>query len=150
MTCRSVDLPFFFSLVFLFILEPNVVQRFSNWKGLNMIMRGHCTSSMGWTSCGKMESTPLMFSQATKQVYTWIPWNLIVISLHLFHEKRLQTMLWHHNVRVNSHERWKQTHLMVPRLLSSLVWIDQYNECNGMTSFMEFMISSKTNFVGHP
>ena len=28
---------------------------------------------------------------------------------------------------------------VVPRLLSSLVWIDQYNECNGMTSFMEFM-----------
>ena len=29
----------------------------------------------------------------------------------------------------------------VSRLLSSLVWIDQYNECNRMTSFMEFMIS---------
>ena len=28
---------------------------------------------------------------------------------------------------------------VVPRLLSSLVWIDQYNECNGMTSSMEFM-----------
>ena len=28
----------------------------------------------------------------------------------------------------------------VARLLSSLVWIDQYNECNGMTSFMEFML----------
>ena len=27
----------------------------------------------------------------------------------LFHEKRLQTMLWHHNARVNSHQRWKQT-----------------------------------------
>ena len=27
----------------------------------------------------------------------------------------------------------------VPRLLSSLVRIDHYNECNGMTSFMEFM-----------
>ena len=27
----------------------------------------------------------------------------------------------------------------VPRLLSSLMWIDQYNECNGMTSFVEFM-----------
>ena len=27
----------------------------------------------------------------------------------------------------------------VPRLLSSLVWIDHYNECNGMTTFMEFM-----------
>ena len=25
-----------------------------------------------------------------------------------------------------------------PRLLSSLVWIDQYNECEGLTSFMEF------------
>ena len=25
------------------------------------------------------------------------------------------------------------------RLLSSLVWIDQYNECNRMTSFMKFM-----------
>ena len=33
----------------------------------------------------------------------------------------------------------------VPRLLSSLVWIDQYNECNGMTSFMEFIILHKTN-----
>ena len=35
----------------------------------------------------------------------------------------------------------------VPPLLSSLVWIDPYNECNGMTSFMELfeklsMISS--------
>ena len=27
----------------------------------------------------------------------------------------------------------------VPRLLSSLVWIDQYNECSGMTSFIESM-----------
>ena len=27
----------------------------------------------------------------------------------------------------------------VSRLLSSLVWIDHYNQCNGMTSFMEFM-----------
>ena len=27
----------------------------------------------------------------------------------------------------------------VPRLLSSLVWIDQYNECNGMIGFIEFM-----------
>ena len=30
----------------------------------------------------------------------------------------------------------------VPRLLSSLAWIDHYNECNGMTSFMEFMIGA--------
>ena len=30
----------------------------------------------------------------------------------------------------------------VPHLLSSLVWIDQYNECHRMTSFMELMILS--------
>ena len=29
----------------------------------------------------------------------------------------------------------------VLHLLSSLVWIDQYNECNGITIFMEFMMS---------
>ena len=28
----------------------------------------------------------------------------------------------------------------VQRLLSSLVWIDQYNECKGMASFMEFIV----------
>ena len=26
------------------------------------------------------------------------------------------------------------------RLLSSLEWIDKYNECNGKTTFMEFML----------
>ena len=34
----------------------------------------------------------------------------------------------------------------VPRLLSSLVRIDQYNECNGMTSFMQFKISQYTDY----
>ena len=34
----------------------------------------------------------------------------------------------------------------VPRLLSSLVWIDQYNECSGKTSFMVFMNSE---FIVH-
>ena len=34
----------------------------------------------------------------------------LVIPLHLISwKKRLQTMLWHHNARVNSHQRWKQT-----------------------------------------
>ena len=35
----------------------------------------------------------------------------------------------------------KMTANAVPRLLSSLVWIDQYNQCNGITSFMKFMQS---------
>ena len=33
----------------------------------------------------------------------WIPWNLS-FRYTLFHEKRFQTMLWHHNARVNSHK----------------------------------------------
>ena len=34
----------------------------------------------------------------------------LVILLHFisWKKKRLQTMLWHHNARVNSHQRWKQ------------------------------------------
>ena len=36
----------------------------------------------------------------------------------------------------------------VLHLLSSLVWIDQYNECNGMISFMEF--SSSLWFWSNP
>ena len=32
----------------------------------------------------------------------------LVTPLRLFHEKRLQLMLWHHNARVKSHQRWKQ------------------------------------------
>ena len=43
---------------------------------------------------------------------TWIPWNFSFRYI-LFHEKRLQTMLWHHNARVNSHQRWKQTRFLV-------------------------------------
>ena len=43
---------------------------------------------------------------------TWIPWNLSFRYI-LFHEKRLQTMLWHHNARVNSHQRGKQTRFRV-------------------------------------
>ena len=34
-------------------------------------------------------------------------------SCILFHEKRLQTMLWHHNAGVNGHQRWKQTRLRI-------------------------------------
>ena len=43
---------------------------------------------------------------------SWIPWNLSFRYI-LFHEKRLQMMLWHHNTRVNSHPRWKQTRFRV-------------------------------------
>ena len=44
--------------------------------------------------------------------YKWIPWNLSFPYI-LFHAKRLQTMLWHLNARVNSHQKWKQTRFRV-------------------------------------
>ena len=44
--------------------------------------------------------------------FAWIPWNLSFLYIS-FHEKRLQTMLRHHNARVNSHQRWKQTRFRV-------------------------------------
>ena len=38
----------------------------------------------------------------------------LVIPLHFISwKKRLQTMLWHHNARVNSHQRWKQTRFRI-------------------------------------
>ena len=67
---------------------------------------------------------------------TWIPWNL---SFHYisFHEKKTA------NDAVTPQRQSQFTPKMkanaIPRLLSSLVWIDQYSECNGMTSFMNFM-----------
>ena len=62
----------------------------------------------------------------------------LVISLILFHDKILQTMLWHHNARVNSHQRWKQKRFRVCFHL----WCELTStncECNGMTSFNGFV-----------
>ena len=59
-----------------------------------------------------------------------------------FMKKRLQTMLWHHNARVNSHQRWKQTWSCVCfHLWCELTSTLNSVECNRMTSFMEFMFS---------
>ena len=61
----------------------------------------------------------------------------LVIPLHLSSWKKT------HNDAVTPQRQSQFTPKMkanaVPRLLSSLVWIDQYNECNRMTSFMELM-----------
>ena len=69
--------------------------------------------------------------------YSWTPWNLSFRYI-LFHEKKTQ------NDAVTPQRQSQFTPKMkanaIPRLLSSVVWIDQYNECNGMTSFMEFML----------
>ena len=43
---------------------------------------------------------------------SWNPWNLS-FRYSLFHEKRLQTMQWHQNARVYSHQRWQQMRFCV-------------------------------------
>ena len=55
----------------------------------------------------------------------------------LFHEKKTPS----NAVRAQRQSQFtpKMKANAVPRLLSSLVWIDQYNECKGKTSFMEVM-----------
>ena len=53
---------------------------------------------------------------------SWIPWNLSFRYIHC-------TGQFTPRMKPNA----------VPCLLSSLVWIDHYNECNRMTNFMEFM-----------
>ena len=73
---------------------------------------------------------------------SWIPWNLSFRYI-LFHEKN-NSKLYAVTSQHQSQFTLKMKANAVPRLLSSLVWIDQYNECNGMTSFMEFMTLSKT------
>ena len=53
----------------------------------------------------------------------WIPWNLSFRYVHYAGQFTPKT-----KANAESH------------LLSSLVWIDQCNECIGMTSFMEFIL----------
>ena len=68
--------------------------------------------------------------------FWWSPWNLSLRFI-LFHEKKTPNDAV--TPQPQSQFTLKIKAKVVPRLLSSLVWIDQYNECNGMTSFMEFM-----------
>ena len=96
---------------------------------------------MGWdvftTVCCKMllgrlgylGITWLPFLQVGGAVHLILGWRLgwgmaKLCDCHEFHEnghsvtfnfmkKRLQTMLWHHNTKVNSHQRWKQTRFRI-------------------------------------
>ena len=68
----------------------------------------------------------------------WIPWNSSFRYI-MFHEKKTPNDAV--TLQRQSQFAPKMKANAVSRLLSSLVWIDQYNECNRMTSFMEFMSS---------
>ena len=64
------------------------------------------------TNCLKIWTGNCKATICISVTLSWIPWNLSFRYI-LFHEKCLQTMLWHHNARVNSHQRWKQTRFRV-------------------------------------
>ena len=58
----------------------------------------------------------------------------LVIPLHFISwKKRLQTMLWHHNARVNSHQRWKQTRFRV--------WFHLWCELTSTMNVTEWQVS---------
>ena len=54
----------------------------------------------------------MTFELFVEEIWRWIPRKLSFRYIS-FHGRRLQMMLWHHNVRVNSHQRWKQTRFRV-------------------------------------
>ena len=103
------------------------------WQAYSKILQRHNLNLLNYTkiSAGVSHFFTEIFSPLQKltTVFTftyviipWIPWNLSFRYIHC-------TGQFTPKMKANA----------VPRLLSSLVWIDQYNECNGMTSFMEFM-----------
>ena len=57
---------------------------------------------------------------------SWIPWRLS-FCFFLFYDNETPN-----DAVTPQLQRWRH-------LLSSLVWIDHYNKCNGMTILMEFM-----------
>ena len=82
----------------------------------------YLSSYMAWFGCSRV------FTISTTNIY--LQWTLLTLEFviwciqHEFHEtchsvtfnswkKRLQTMLWRHNTRVNSHQRWKHTRFRV-------------------------------------
>ena len=89
---------------------------------------------------------PMRYSRLRKRwSQSWIPWDLSFRYIS-FHEKRLQTMLWHHNARVNSHQRWKQTRLGVcfhlwcelTSTMNVTEWQASWNACHVLTCCTDF------------
>ena len=67
-----------------------------------------------------------------------MPWNLSFRHI-LFLEIKKKTPNDIVTPQCQSQSTPKMKANAVLHMLSSLVWIDHYNECNGMTSFMEFV-----------
>ena len=78
----------------LLLIENTFLRKYKRWKSTKK-------------KRGKKKENTLVFLS-----HTWIPWNLSFRYI-LFLPQRLQTMLWHHNARVNSLQRWKQARFRV-------------------------------------
>ena len=71
-----------------------------------------------WPSCTSFFCSSMLYKVSIflsiscfRLFSAWFPWN--PFSYILFNGKRLQMMLWHHNARVNSHQRWKHMRFRV-------------------------------------
>ena len=90
----------------------------------------------------------IMFICLFISLFTRIPWNLSFRYI-LFHEKRLQMMLWLHNTRVNSHQRWKQTRFRVcfhlwcelTSTMNVTEWQVSWNSCVAWSQAQLLMLS---------
>ena len=80
-----------------------------------------CPKSMSVCCTQVLSGANEILSAKPPVILPWIQWNLPFRYIHCIGQ-------FTPKMKANA----------VPRLLSSLVWIDQYNECNGMASFMEF------------
>ena len=77
------------------LFEPHKMSEWINWGAIQDIY----DINQSWAHIYFISEHKLYES-----CMTWIPWNLSFRYI-LFHEKKLQTMLWHHNAIVNSHQR---------------------------------------------
>ena len=110
-------------------------------EGMTSLLADSITSVPWLMGCGLLRLGELSLGwwkpQVALQSFTWIPWNLSFRYI-LFDEKKTPNDAVTPQCQSQFTPKMKAN--AVPRLLSSLVWIDHYNECNGMTGFMEFMI----------
>ena len=89
---------------------------------------GHCPYTGPSASC-------FFYSKPNNHHCSWITWNSSFRYI-LFRTKKTPNDAV--TIQRQSQFTPKMKANAVPRLLSSLVWIDQYNECNWITSFMDF------------
>ena len=85
-------------------------------------------------------SAPFCMGQESSKWFSWIPWNFSFLYIS-FHEKKKTP---NNALTPQCQFTPKMKANAVPHLLSSLVWIDHYSECNGMMSLMDELTATWT------